>query len=70
MKKEGLPDNWGEMIHFERCLWLSDHYAKNEIDADGNLVYDTESMPDDVLEAYKDVIEAKREARSHGVLFD
>lgn len=70
MKKDKLPINWNELIHFERELWLMDHYSTNEIDENGNLVYDTESMPEDVLQAYKDVIESKRKAKKQGYLFD
>ena len=66
----GLPDNWEEMIHFERCIWLCEHYGTNESDAYGNLIYDVENMPEDVLQAYKDVIESKREAKTQGVMFD
>ena len=68
--KKRLPENWENMINFERCLWLSEHYGTNQIDACGDLVYDEEHMTDDVKKAYEETILAKRKAKTAGIMFD
>lgn len=65
-----LPENWDEMIYAERRMWFVSEYGTNKIDNEGNLVYDTDRMPDEVLEAYKAVVEGHREMMKQGIMMD
>ena len=69
-KGASLPENWEEMIYAQRAMWFMLEYATDELDEDRNLIYDTDRMPEEVLEAYKDVIEGHRKAKNQGILID
>ena len=65
-----LPDNWEDMIFVARVCWFIDHFGTDEDDENGQLIYDTDSMTEEILEAYENTIEYSREMRKKGFLID
>lgn len=70
MEGKKLPKNWAKMSTVEKTVWLMDNYGTDEDDDEGWLIYDTESMPEDVLKAYEEVIVSRKESRKNGIIFD
>lgn len=65
-----LPSDWNERIHIARVCWFVENYGTDEDDENGHLIYDVESMPEDVLEAYKETIEQPKELKKQGIFLD
>lgn len=65
-----LPDNWKQMMHRQRVCWFIDNFGTDEDDEDGYMIYDTGSMSEEVLEAYKETIEHKKEMSKKGIMID
>lgn len=65
-----LPDNWEQMMHRQRVCWFIDNFGTDEDDEDGYMIYDTGSMSEEVLEAYKETIEYKKEMSKKGIMID
>lgn len=69
-KETKLPEEWEEMYEFERFMWLRKNFGTDQYDEDENVIYDTENMSDEILEAYKSVILGRREMKKQGYLVD
>lgn len=65
-----LPDNWNAMFYFEKVQWLGDHFGTDKYNENGEMIYDTENMSEEVLQGYKDTIEYAREMKKQGYLID
>lgn len=69
-KKIKLPKNWNKMAHRNRVCWFIENFGTCEYDEEGYLIYDTENMSEEVLKAYKDTIEYKKEMSKKGIMID
>ena len=68
-EKKGLPVNWNAMFEYERLKWIMDEFGTDQDDENGYMIYDTEKMSDDVLEAYQELVVSKQEAKKQGYIF-
>ena len=68
MEAKKLPISWATMEPVEKEVWFVENYSTGEDDENGCPLYDTEAMPNDVLEAYKEVVEGKKEAMASGFI--
>ncbi|MBR0137018.1 MAG: hypothetical protein IJM15_01235 [Erysipelotrichaceae bacterium] len=68
-KKEiRLPEGWDEMLHDQKVCWFIENYGTDEDDEEGNLIFDTEVMSEEVHEAYEEVIVKTRKAKKKGMI--
>ena len=65
-----LPENWKDMMYWEMVMWFGENFDTGQYNEYGEVIYDTENMSEEVLQAYKDSIEYAREMAEQGYLID
>lgn len=70
MEEKVLPVNWEEMSDVEKTMWFIDNFGTDEDDEYGYLIYDTDSMTEEVLEEFNKLIEGRKKERARGIFFD
>ena len=69
-KPAKMPEGWQDNLLVINICWLAENFGTDEYDENGELIFDTDSMSDEILQAYKETVLYQREMRDKGFYID